>query len=155
MNTVSPKLVPHHLENLFDIEAGTTISKVQPVRHKKDPEIIEGVRAEEEVNVEDKAVSSQLETIYGYAIDAYEQQTQLISSVDARFAARNAEVAAQYLNIALSSANSRAKIRHDKLKLKSGGGAIGTVNNNLIVTASRADVLKMLMDAEKIESITA
>jgi hypothetical protein len=138
------KLTDNPLEGIFDIEPGTTIAKVQPI----DTQTTEIVSTNDTdtaslINEEDKAVSSQLATIYGYAIDAFEQQTQMVQEVDPRFAARNAEVAAQYLNIALNSVSERAKIRHSKLKLKVDGGTPNTVNNNLIV-ADRNEILKML-----------
>lgn len=143
---MEPNLTSNRLEDIFDIESGTTISKVQPPK----TEIIstDDANTESLINEEDRAVSSQLSTIYGYAIDAFEQQTQMVQEVDPRFAARNAEVAAQYLNIALNSVNTRAKIRHEKLKLKVDGGTPNTVNNNLIV-ADRNEILKMLADTSK------
>lgn len=134
-------LTTNRLEDIFDIESGTTISTVQP----KSTEIVstDDVDTSSLINEEDRAVSQQLSTIYGYAIDAFEQQTQMVQEVDPKFAARNAEVAAQYLTIALNSVNTRATIRQNKLKLKSDGTNPNTVNNNLIV-ADRNEILKML-----------
>lgn len=138
-------LTTHRLEDVFGIEPGTTISTVQP----QNTQIISTDDSDTSslINEEDQAVASQLSTIYGYAIDAFEQQTQMVQEVDPKFAARNAEVAAQYLKIALDSVETRAKIRHDKLKLKVDGGSPNTVNNNLIV-ADRNSILKMLADAQ-------
>jgi hypothetical protein len=140
MNEVN--LTTSGLENVFGIESGTTISKVQP---QQTTEIMstDDTDTFSLINEEDRAVSSQLSTIYGYAIDAFEQQTQMVQEVDPKFAARNAEVAAQYLTIALNSVNTRAKVRHEKLKLKVEGSGPSTVNNNLIV-ADRNEILKML-----------
>lgn len=137
------KLTDNPLEQIFDIESGTTISAVQPPQ-----EIVKtnDMDTSSLINEEDQAVTQQLATIYGYAIDAFEQQTQMVTEMDPRFAARNAEVAAQYLNIALSSVNSRATIRNNKLKLKADGTNPNTVNNNLIV-ADRNELLKMLGEA--------
>ena len=143
------KLTDNPLEQIFDIEPGSTISKVQPVEQTQQTTEIVSTNDHDTaslINEEDTAVSSQLATIYGYAIDAFEQQTQMVQEVDPRFAARNAEVAAQYLNIALNSVETRAKIRHNKLKLKVDGGTPNTVNNNLIV-ADRNEILKMLANA--------
>jgi len=139
-------LTTHHLEDIFGIEPGTTISPVQP----QNTQIVttEDNDTSSLINEEDQAVASQLSTIYGYAIDAFEQQTQMVQEVDPKFAARNAEVAAQYLKIALDSVETRAKIRHEKLKLKVDGGTPNTVNNNLIV-ADRNSILKMLADTKE------
>jgi hypothetical protein len=141
---MEPNLTTHRLEDIFDIESGTTISKIQPPQEI----VVTDADTSSLINEEDQAVASQLSTIYGYAIDAFEQQTQMVQEVDPRFAARNAEVAAQYLNIALNSVNTRAKIRHEKLKLKVDGSGPNTVNNNLIV-ADRNEILKMLADTSK------
>lgn len=136
-------LTTNRLEDIFDIESGTTISTVQP--HSTEIVSTNDVDTSSLINEEDRAVSQQLSTIYGYAIDAFEQQTQMVQEVDPKFAARNAEVAAQYLTIALNSVNTRATIRQNKLKLKSDGTNPNTVNNNLIV-ADRNEILKMLAD---------
>lgn len=134
-------LTTNRLEDIFGIESGTTISTIQP----QSSEIVttNDMDTSSLINEEDREVSQQLKTVYGYAIDAFETQTQMVLEVDPKFAARNAEVAAQYLNIALNSINTRADIRHKKLKLKADGTNPNTVNNNLIV-ADRNEILKML-----------
>lgn len=137
-------MIENHLESVFDIEPGTTISPIQKPAPMK-TEIVSTNDADTSslINEEDKEIAQQLATIYGYAVEAFEQQTNLITEVDPRFAARNAEVAAQYLNIALNSVNSRATIRQNKLKLKVDGSTPGTVNQNLIV-ADRNELLRLL-----------
>jgi hypothetical protein len=137
------KLTSSHLESVFDLSPGTTISKVQPQKPSEIVSTAEQVDTSSLIGEEDQGVATQLQTIYGYAIDAFEQQTQMVQEVDPRFAARNAEVAAQYLSIALNSVNTRAKIRHDKLKLKADGSAPQTVNQNLFM-GDRNEILKML-----------
>lgn len=142
---MEPNLTTSKLEDIFGIESGTTISTVQ----HQSTEIVSTNDTDTSslINEEDHAIAGQLATIYGYAIDAFEQQTQMVQEVDPKFAARNAEVAAQYLKIALDSVGDRAKIRHDKLKLKVDGGTPNTINNNLIM-ANRNEILKMLNEAE-------
>jgi len=140
------KLTDNHLESVFGIEPGTTISKVQDPKPMTEIVSTNDTDTSSLINEEDLAVASQLATVYGYAIDAFEQQTQMVSEVDPRFAARNAEVAAQYLNIALDSIKSRATIRQNKLKMKIDGTTPGTVNQNLII-ADRTELLKMLGEA--------
>jgi hypothetical protein len=77
----------------------------------------------------------------------------MAQQVDPKFSARNSEVAAQYLNIALSATNSRAKAKYDRQKIRlaqSMKDSHSTVNNNLIV-ADRNELLKSLFkqDFEK------
>ena len=103
-----------------------------------------------EERIEDLHIDGQLETIHNSAMGAFEQQARLAQEVDPRFSARNAEVAAQYLNIALNSVNSRvdAKFKRNKIKLaKDGAGSPTTVNQNIIV-ADRNAVLRALMTQE-------
>jgi metal-dependent amidase/aminoacylase/carboxypeptidase family protein len=66
--------------------------------------------------------------------------------VDPKFSARNAEVAAQYLTIALNAVNSRvdSKFKRQKIRIaKQEAGTPNTVNNNVIV-ADRNQLLDML-----------
>ncbi len=139
------KMTTSPLESIFDIEPGTTVSSIKSNHDIIDPDanIVE-VPIQ---NAEDEAIASEISTIYGYAIDAFEEQTQLVSEVDPRFAARNAEVAAQYLTIALNAVNTRAKIRQDKLKLTTEGSKPTTVNNNVFV--DRNEILKLLEAQQK------
>lgn len=133
------KMTTNHLENVFGIESGTTISTVQSI----EPEIITGEDPDVQ-NQEDAAIGRQLATIYGYAIDAFEQQTQMVQEVEPKFAARNAEVAAQYLNIALNSINTRATIRNNKLKLKADGSQ--SAEGSSAIMADRNELLRMMRD---------
>lgn len=146
------KMIESPLEDLFDIESGSTMSMVQggssnlPVAHDS---AIDTTPDEEDVKV-----SRQLDTVYDYAIESFEAQHALQQTVDPKFAARNAEVAAQFLKIALDATDSRAKNKLEKDKLR-GSTSHGpqTVNNNLIVT-DRKSVLAALRDA-KSKSVSA
>jgi alkanesulfonate monooxygenase SsuD/methylene tetrahydromethanopterin reductase-like flavin-dependent oxidoreductase (luciferase family) len=73
--------------------------------------------------------------------------------VDPRFAARNAEVAAQYLNIALNATNSRvdAKAKRQKIRLQKqiaagAAGSSNTITNSNVIIADRNAVLKALLE---------
>jgi len=66
--------------------------------------------------------------------------------IEPRYAARNAEVAANYLNIALAAANSRAKVKSDRKRANQAFipyAQGGKTTNNLVV-ANREDILKMI-----------
>jgi hypothetical protein len=118
------------LEGIFDIEPNTTLSPIQ-----LDSTDLVAIDDDQE----HKEISTQLSTVYGYALEAFEHQTELVQTVDPKFAARNAEVAAQYLNIALNSVNSRVDARHkrDKIKIAQNTPASQTaenITNNILVT---------------------
>ena len=155
------------LEALFDIEPGSTpvmqdFVQLNPSTEMIDPETGEVVErpidasAEQlrrEERIEDLKIDGQLETIHSAAMQAFYQQQGMAQQVDPKFSARNSEVAAQYLNIALSATNSRAKTKYDRQKIRlaqSMKDTPSTVNNNLIV-ADRNELLKSLFkqDFEK------
>lgn len=127
------KFMESPLEDIFGIEKGSTLSPIQV----KDPDIVD-----EGKDAEDKAIASQLATVYDYALESFETQTQLVNTVDPKFAARNSEVAALYLRIALDSVNTRAKIKTNKDKLNIIKDKQGSSNPDLI-TADRNELLRL------------
>jgi hypothetical protein len=160
-NLDSPE--PSPFEALFNIQPGST-----PVAHELpsdaytkvggnlvDPisgEIIQqtvdanSAEIDKEDRLEDLKLQGQMDTIHAAALGAFNQQQTLSQEVDPKFSARNSEVAAQFLTIALNAVAQRAKTKNDRQKLrlaKEGGSGPSTVNNNLIV-ASREDMLKGL-----------
>jgi len=144
------------LENVFDVESTeilpehtmhgiipadeyitTTVEAVNPEGPKDD---------EEDLNI-----SAKIDDVYDKAIGAFEEQTAYIQVIDPRYAARNAEVAAQYLKIALDAAATRANVKRDKRR--SGAGFIpfannGTGNQNVIV-ADRNELLRIMNGTNK------
>lgn len=84
-----------------------------------------------------------IDEVYTLAIDAYKQQSDMVEIIDPKFAARNAEVAANFLNIALSAATSKAKIKADRKRSAAFIPQKSSTTNNVIV-ASQEDILKMI-----------
>jgi len=156
--------IPNPLEDVLGIEPGSTplfrdstiLDKanertsilVDPttgeiVERKNLPDVTD---IEKEERLEDLHIDGQLETVHTNALVAFEKSSRFAEEADPRFAARNAEVAAQYLNIALNAVNSRVdakfkrqKIRHASIAAKTPG----TVNNTVIV-ADRNELLKQI-----------
>jgi hypothetical protein len=157
--------IPQHpLEALFDIVPGSTFPAMDAVATEAtktppaeliDPttgEIIErkidasaaDIALEE--RLEDLKIDGQLDQVHGAAMTAFHHQHTMSQQVDPKFSARNAEVAAQYLSLALNSISTRADVKYKRNKLsiaKSMGSAPSTVNNNVIV-ADRNSLLKSL-----------
>ena len=105
-------------------------------------------QASPEKDEEDIEIDSKIDTVYTAAIDAFNNQTAYMEVIEPRYAARNAEVAANYLNIALNAASVRAKVKGDRKKTAQ---FVPFTNNktNGAVVASREDIMKMLaVDAE-------
>jgi hypothetical protein len=105
-------------------------------------------QAPPEKDAEDIEIDEKIDTVYTAAIDAFNNQTAYMEVIEPRYAARNAEVAANYLNIALNAASVRAKVKGDR---KKSAQFVPFTNNktNGAVVASREDIMKMLaVDAE-------
>jgi hypothetical protein len=137
--TTTPTTISSPLEDIFDIENGTTEKALQLV-----PASTEMTSIDE---TEEKEISIQLNTVYNYALEAFEQQTANVQTIDPKFAARTAEVAAQYLTIALSAVNTRVSNR-DRREKRKGSGKIeqqnaDNIQNNIIV-ADRNEILRMI-----------
>ena len=100
-------------------------------------------------DVEDQDLMNKLDAIHDAALTAYQNQTELVEIVDPKFAARNAEVAAQYLTVALNAVNLKAKVKTDREKRRGVEKAgPSTVNNNLIVTDRNA-LLAAILEKQK------
>ena len=101
-----------------------------------------------EKDEEDIEIDRKIDEVYTSAIDTFNQQMQYAEIVEPRYAARNAEVAANYLNIALSAATSRARVKTDRKKANVFVPYAGR-NSNGAVVASLDDIMKIIaVDAE-------
>lgn len=144
------------LETVFDIQtsdeikAEDTMHGVVPVDDDYGMATLQPNPEGHQDDAEDLAISSKMDDVYDKALGAFEEQTAYIQVIEPRYAARNAEVAAQYLKIALDAVSTRANVKRDKKKNaqyvpfnNSGSG-----NQNVIV-ADRNDLLKMINDGKK------
>ena len=101
-----------------------------------------------EVEPDDVEIDRKIDEVYDAAYGTFQQQMQYTEIVEPRYAARNAEVAATYLNIALNAAATRAKVRGDR---KRAATFVPYANRNPdgAVVASREDIMRMIaVDAE-------
>ena len=159
---------PNPLESVFNIDPGSTpvfadapsivgqvneraVALVDPVtgdiiERSTEPDFM---AIEKEERIEDLHIDGQLESVHNAALIAFEKSARMSEEADPRFAARNAEVAAQYLNIALNAVNSRVDAKFKRQKIRQTAikaGTPGTVNNNIIV-ADRNELLKQIFAA--------
>ena len=95
---------------------------------------------------DDKLIEQRIDDVYDAAMQTFQNQTAYTEIVEPRYAARNAEVAANYLNIALAAANSRAKVKTDRKRANQAfvPYANGGKTTNNIVIADRNQILKMI-----------
>lgn len=159
------------MERALGIEAGSTIAAlaaenaepvkqlmptiVDPTTGEVVPRKLEATEADLELEerYEDLKVDRQLDDLHKKALDAFDTQYRLSQEVDPKFSARNAEVSAQFLNIALNTVNSRVDSKYKRSKLRIAKGNIGkpnSVQNNVIV-ADRNEMLAALFGGKLIE----
>lgn len=135
----------HPMEDILDIEGGTTL--VPTVKRSTE------LTVSGQYDDKDDEIDSQFQEIYDLSLEAFEAQSQEAELVEGRYKARNGEIAAQYLNIALNAAKDKAtlKVNKDKLSLqarKVSATNIKNQQNNLIV-GDRNEVLRALMEKDE------
>jgi len=155
MNT---KILEHPLEATFNITPGSTdFSPISSgVGDTMDDDNYMAVPAqavtqEYKDDAEDIDINEKIETIYDSALAAYENQVGLSEIVEPRYAARNAEVAAQYLSLALNATALKARTKNDKRKSSQFIPFNNTTNisGSNVVVADRNEILRMMAEKKK------
>jgi hypothetical protein len=139
------------LDNLFDVDPAG------PNEMTEYEQITEGEIAElaapatgtaPEKDAEDVEVDKKIDAVYDAALETFQNQMAYTEIIEPRYAARNAEVAASYLNIALQAAATRARVKGDRKRVGTFIPNGGRVTNNTIV-ATRDEIMRMIaIDAE-------
>lgn len=130
--------VEHPLEQVFEIEEGTTLMPTVV----RTTEIV----AVETYDDKDHEVEGQYQEVYDAAMGAFESQFQETELIEGKYKARSGEVAVQFLNTALQAAQAKGTLKQHKDKLTTDlnrNAGPKTVNNNLIV-ASQSEMLERL-----------
>lgn len=105
----------------------------------------------EEKDDEDREVDAKIDAIYDAALETFQQQTEYTQIIEPRYAARNAEVAASYLTIALNAVATRAKVKGERKRQAAFVPYAGKTQNNVVV-ASREEIMRMIsIDADRKE----
>jgi hypothetical protein len=131
----------HPLEDVFDIEEGTTMLPKTIVQSEVVPY--------EDYDEKDDELDKQFQNIHDLALTAFEQQSEEAEIVDPKYKARNAEVAVQYLNTALQATNSKAQLKHAKDKLEVSKLRIGTQAAETGAQMDRNEILRMFAEQNK------
>lgn len=139
----------HPLEETFGLDGtynsdpleGTDLTTIEDNQYAIVPQQAATPPEEDE---EDKKINEKIDGIYDAALEAYNNQTAFVEILEPRYAARNAEVAATYLNTALNAVALRAKVKNERKKV--GAGFVPYANNttNNVVVADRNQLLKMM-----------
>lgn len=140
------------LDNVFDVESDIPEIRPEDTINGMVPTDDYGMMTVAETNpgghqddLEDLEISSKIDSVYDKAIDAFDEQSAYIQVIEPRYAARNAEVAAGFLKIALDAVATRANVKRDKKKNAQfiPFNNTGSGNQNVIV-ADRNELLKMM-----------
>ena len=137
------------LDQLFNVEDnGTDYALEYAQVNENQIEVLDAEPAQAPVvtDSEDRENDAKIDRVYNMAMAAFEDQNAIASSVDEKFAARNAEVAANFLNIALNAATAKAKLKNDRRRvtqfIPNGQNTSKTTNN--VIVASQEDIMKMI-----------
>jgi hypothetical protein len=148
---MTPTKYVNPLDNLFDVDpAGPNeMVEYEQITEGEIAEMAAPTDKAPEKDAEDAEVDKKIDAVYDAALETFQNQMAYTEIIEPRYAARNAEVAASYLNIALQAAATRARVKGDR-KRQAGfiPGMGGKVTNNTIV-ATRDEIMRMIaVDAE-------
>lgn len=141
------KNIEHPLEEVFDIERGTTMI----TREEQVTELV----TTEDYDDKDVEIEEQFQEVFDKAMSGYERIQDECEDIEGKYLPRMMEVGVQHLKMALDAADAKAKMKDlkDKLKAKTNTAKNPkSVNNNLII--SREDLLKTLLSADGDDSAT-
>lgn len=148
----------HPLEDVFNMDEGTTSygtidnesfnieDEYAMTEVQKPSSVAAGDPAPDVKDADDIETEKKIDEVYNSALSTFQNQIAYTEIIEPRYAARNAEVAATYLNIALSAATAKAKIKVERKKANQFipyANQGGKTTNNIVV-ADRNDILKMI-----------
>lgn len=137
------------LEDVFGIEPNTTLKEVITFEEAQTP-----IARGDDYDDKDDEIDNQFQEVYDKALTAFEYQMERADSTDIepKYIARMHEVAAQYLNTALSAAKEKANLKTAKDKIVKKTKVGGQVTNNTLVV-SHADLLDMIANGGDVPTI--
>ena len=132
------KNISHPMEDILDIEPGTTIA----TKIERNTEIAEDA----EYDTKDDEIEEQIQEVYDSAMTAFESQMDESELVEGKYKARNGEVAVQFLNAALTAIKEKNGLKQHKDKIAIAKGKLtGSKTTNNLIIADRNDLLKQIL----------
>jgi len=148
------KPIKHPLDDVFNVDSNEVDIEKDYAMTNVTTQAIPVDAPVDTKDQDDVLVEQRIDEVYDAAMTAFTNQTAYTEIIEPRYAARNAEVAANYLNIALAAANSRAKVKVDRKRANQAfvPYAPGGKTTNNIIVANREEILKMItIDDQKKE----
>ena len=142
---MTPTKYVNPLDNLFDIDpAGREDhNTLAPVTAGELAEMATPTAAPEK-DAEDIEVDKKIDQVYDAALETFQNQMAYTEIIEPRYAARNAEVAASYLNIALQAAATRARVKGDRKRNGAFIPGMGNKITNNTIVATRDEIMRMI-----------
>lgn len=150
---MTTKKTEHPLEDIFDIESGSTELNLPSVRDRI-TEITTTESADGLYDDIDLSIESQFQEVYDTALEAYQIQADEAELVEGKYKARNQEIAVQLLQTALNAAANRSTLKTNKEKIRIAEmktRSSGSVTNNNTIVGTTSEILKMMREAKKAE----
>lgn len=146
-------LIKDPLDELFDIDPGNRGGEVAEYDQISETELAELKATKNEPtdqkDAEDEEIEKKIDQVYDAALETFQNQMAYTEVIEPRYAARNAEVAATYLNIALQAANSRARVKIDRKRTNTFIPGMGNKVTNNTIVATREEIMRMIsVDAD-------
>jgi hypothetical protein len=147
------KPIKNPLDDLFDIDdemtSGVEIDDYQQATSTEIAAMQSPNATPAEKDAEDVENDERFDAVYTTALETFQNQMAYTEIIEPRYAARNAEVAATFLNLALQAASAKARVKADRKRatmfIPNAGGK--TVNNTIVAT--REEILRMIsVDAD-------
>lgn len=142
----------HPLEDVFNMEEGSTfdIEKEYGIAERPENAVVPTEAPVDLKDEDDIETEKKIDAVYDAAMETFQNQTAYTEMIEPRYAARNAEVAANYLSIALQAASTKAKVKSDRKKANSAFVPYGNKTTNNLVVADRNTILQMLNSEGKV-----
>lgn len=147
VNSTNP-LMTNPLDELF--QTAQPVGEITEYDTVTEGELAElqGNKQGPEIDADDVENDARIVAIHDAALETFQNQMAYTEIVEPRYAARNAEVAANYLNIALNAASVKARVKADRKKTAAFVPYTGNRADGIVV-ASREDIMRAIaVDAE-------
>ena len=135
------------LDDLFDID-GSDRGSVTDYEQVTEGELASLAAPPEpqEKEADDIETDGRFDEVYDQAIGTFKNQMAYTEIIEPRYAARNAEVASTFLNLALQAASAKARVKNDRKRVGQFiPGIANKVTNNTVI-CTREQIMKMMID---------
>lgn len=141
-------MISNPLDELFNTPPQNEVDEYEQITEGELAEM-QAPPEQEEKDEEDHEIDAKIDAVYDAALETFQQQTEYTQIIEPRYAARNAEVAATYLSIALNAAATRAKVKGERKRQAAFVPFANGKTQNNVVVASREEIMRMIsVDAE-------